>query len=221
MAGPAASRRRVRRIVELLERAHGPRRWRSSGPGIDGLVGTILSQNTSDTNSGAAFRALRRRYPSWDDVMRAPVREIERTIRPAGLSRTKSARIKAVLQQIHAERGELSLQFLARLSPAEARAYLERFDGVGPKTVACVLMFNFGLPVLPVDTHVHRVSRRLGLIGADVSAERAHELLARAVPRELVYAFHVLLIAHGRARCKARAPRCEGCPLRRLCRYRA
>jgi endonuclease-3 len=213
------ARPRIQRIVALLEQTHGPQRWRPRGPAIDGLVGTILSQNTSDTNSGAAYRALRAAFDSWEAVMRAPATRIARAIRTAGLANVKSVRIKRVLQQIYAERGELSLQFLRRLPLEQARAYLGRFEGVGPKTVACVLMFNLNLPVLPVDTHVHRVSLRLGLIPPGTSAERAHELLAEQVPDELVYRFHVLLVQHGRQICAARRPDCPACALRRICAH--
>jgi endonuclease-3 len=215
-----ATRRRVRRIVERLEEAHGPRRWsrRARRSGLEGLIRTILSQNTNDANSGAAFDALRERFGGdWEAVRRAPRRSIARAIRIAGLSNVKAARIKQLLAAIREERGELSLEFLAGLPPEEAAAYLGRFEGVGPKTVACVLMFSFGMPVLPVDTHVHRLARRLGLIDAGVDAEEAHALLARVVPARLVYPFHVLLIAHGREVCHSRGPLCGQCVLRRMC----
>ena len=214
----ASAERRVQRIVGLLEEAYGPRRWRPGGPGIDGLIGTILSQNTNDRNSGSAFAALRRAFETWDEVRRAPTRRIARAIQVAGLSNVKAPRIKRILQHIHADRGSLSIEFLRRVPPAEARAYLSRFDGVGPKTAACVLMFNFAMPVLPVDTHVHRVSQRLGLIGPRVSAEKAHALLEAMVPPALIYPFHVLMIEHGREVCRRRKPDCGRCVLRRLCR---
>jgi len=210
----ASAARRVRRIVDVLEAAYGPQRWRSSGPALDGLIRTILSQNTNDRNSRGAFQSLRRAFDSWEAVMRAPTRCIARAIRVAGLATIKSARIKRILRQIHADRGDLSLEFLRDLPADEARAALNRFHGVGPKTAACVLMFSFGMPVLPVDTHVHRVSQRLGLIGPTVSAEKAHDVLAAIVPPELVYPFHVLLIQHGRAICHRRKPACTRCVLR-------
>lgn len=216
----ADPRGRVRRIVQVLEGAYGKRPWRSSGPGLDGLVRTILSQNTNDGNSGAAFRSLREAFADWDAVRRAPAARIAQAIRIAGLSNIKGPRIKRILQEIHADRGEVSLEFLRDRPPAEARAYLRRFKGVGPKTAACVLMFNFAMPVLPVDTHVHRVSQRLGLIGPRVSAEQAHERLEAIVPAEKVYAFHVLLIQHGREVCHRRSPQCGRCVLRRLCAFR-
>ena len=216
----AAGRRRVRRVVELLEETYGPRTWRPRRTGLEGLIATILSQNTSDRNSSAAFRSLRQRFPSWEAVRRAPVVRIADAIRPAGLANVKARRIKSILQRIHAERGRLSLEFLGRLPAHEARAWLDRFEGVGPKTSACVLMFNFGMPVLPVDTHVHRLSQRLGLVGPRVDSGKAHQVLERLVPGELVYPFHVLLIEHGRKVCRRRRPLCEGCVLRRLCVWR-
>lgn len=205
--------------MELLEREHGPRRWRSGRPGIDGLVRTILSQNTNDKNSGAAFERLRQTFASWDAVRRAPVHRIARAIRVAGISKVKAARIRRALEQIHTDRGDLSLEFLRSLEPAKAGDYLGQLEGVGPKTVACVLMFCFGMPVLPVDTHVHRVSLRLGLLGPGTGAARAHELLGAVVPPELVYPFHVLLIQHGRKVCRSRSPDCERCVLRRSCTF--
>ena len=209
---------RIRRVVALLEEAHGPRQWRPRGDGLGGLIRTILSQHTSDVNSGTAYASLRQTFGSWEQVMRARQPSIARAIRTAGLGQVKSARIKGALRQIHTDQGELSLEFLKDLPPQEARQYLEALDGVGPKTAACVLMFNFGMPVLPVDTHVHRLARRLGLIAPRVSAEEAHTLLAAQVPPELVYPFHVLLITHGREVCRARNPRCGECVLRRFCR---
>ena len=188
------------------------------GPVLDELVATIISQNTSDTNSHAAFEELRRRFRDWDAVRRAPVTKIAGAIRQAGLANRKAPRIKAILQKIYAERGELSLEFLRAMPAPRAMEYLRRLDGVGPKTAACVLLFACRKPVLPVDTHVHRVSRRLGLIGARTGAAKAHEELARLVPPRRVLDFHVQLIRHGRALCSARGPKCEECPLWELCR---
>jgi endonuclease-3 len=182
-------------------------------PPLDELIATILSQNTSDRNSDAAFAELRRRFPDWDAVRRAPVAAIVRAIHSAGLARRKAPRLKAILRQIHRQRGELSLDFLRTLPAAEGLRYLRRFVGVGPKTAACVLLFACGKPVLPVDTHVHRVSRRLGLIGPRTTAEQAHEALARLVPPDRVLEFHIQLIRHGRRTCTARDPRCTDCVL--------
>jgi endonuclease-3 len=200
-------------ICRRLRRRYGPVELGEPLPPLDELIATILSQNTSDRNSDAAFAELRRRFPDWDAVRRAPVAAVARAIRSAGLARRKAPRIKAILRQIHRQRGELSLDFLRTLPAAEAVRYLRGFVGVGPKTAACVLLFACGQPVLPVDTHVHRVSRRLGLIGPRVNAEQAHEALARQVPPDRVLAFHVQMIRHGRKVCTARNPRCDDCVL--------
>ena len=192
-----------------------PEQW----PVLDELIATILSQNTSDANSGAAFEELQRRFPDWESVRLAPARRVAQAIRQAGLSNIKAPRIKKILQQIHRERGRLSLDFLCDTSTPDAVAYLSGFAGVGPKTVACVLLFACRKPVLPVDTHVLRVSRRLGLIGERVGAVAAHQQLASMVPETLVLDFHILLIRHGRTLCTARSPQCEECPLWYLCPY--
>jgi endonuclease-3 len=220
LASKHRQRRRVRRLVQRLEATYGPRPWRRRRPGLEGLIRTILSQSTSDTNSGAAFDALHRRFEGdWDAVRRAPVRRIAAVIRSAGLANVKAGRIKTILKQIHRQRGELSLEFLARLPTAEACDYLGGFEGVGPKTVGCVLMFCFGMPVLPVDTHVHRLALRLGLVPPKTGAVAAHALLAPLVPDALVHPFHVLLIQHGRQVCRAQSPRCGDCVLRRMCHW--
>jgi len=200
-------------ICRRLQRVHGPVEAPARLPVLDELVAVILSQNTSDSNSGAAFDRLRDRFADWDAVRRAPVARIAEAIRQAGLANRKAPRIKAILQQIQRERGELSLDLLCCLPTAEAYAYLRRFPGVGPKTAACVLLFACGQPILPVDTHVHRLSRRLGLIGPRTGAERAHEELARQVPAPRVLDFHIQLIRHGRSICLARSPRCRECVL--------
>jgi endonuclease III len=200
-----------------LGKEYGPVNLGEPLPPLDELVATILSQNTSDRNSDAAFAELRRRFRDWDTVRRAPLRKVVAAIRGAGLARTKAPRIKAILQQIHEQRGELALDFLHALPTGEAVCYLRDFAGVGPKTAACVLLFACGKPVLPVDTHVHRVSRRLGLIGPTTSAEKAHEVLAKMTPPGKVLDFHILMIRHGRRVCTARNPRCTECVLLDRC----
>jgi len=156
-------------------------------------------------------------FPSWRKVADAPLGRIAAAIRPAGLHQQKARHIRAILRQIRAERSRLNLEFLRRWPTERIKAYLLSLPGVGPKTAACVLLFSLRRPVLPVDTHVHRVSRRLGLIPARASAEQAHDLLAGAVPNGKVYALHVLLIAHGRKVCHARRPECHACPLFNVC----
>jgi len=215
----AARAVRTRRILKLLTKAYGPRTWTSRRDAVEVLVGTILSQNTSNANSSAGLRALRRRLPSWNAVADARISTIERSIRVSGLSRIKAPRIRTILRQIRADRARISLAFLRTWDDREAYDYLLGFDGVGPKTALCVLMFAFGKPVFPVDTHVHRIARRLGLLGDGVPADRAHEALTPLIVPGDRYAMHVLLIAHGRATCHAHNPRCDECCLVRLCPY--
>ena len=200
-------------ICRRLGKEYGPVELGEPLPPLDELIATILSQNTSDRNSDAAFAELRRRLPTWEAVRTAPLARIVRAIRPGGLARQKAPRIRAVLNTIHKEHGALSLDFLHKLPDDEALAYLRAFAGVGPKTAACVLLFACGKPVLPVDTHVHRVSRRLGLIDAKMNAEKAHEALARITPRNKVLEFHIQLIRHGRKTCTALRPKCTECVL--------
>lgn len=207
----------VRRIVRRLEDVYGPRPPRRWGKPLDGLIETVLSQHTSDTNSGAAFRSLRRAFPTWQACLDAPAVDVERAIRRGGLARLKARSIQAILRRVKADRGRLSLDFLARRPMNEAREYLRSLPGVGPKTAACVLLFNLGKPALPVDTHVHRLALRLGLIPDGMTAEQAHERLGAACPPRLVYSFHVLLIRHGREICRARNPRCGECALAEIC----
>ncbi|MBC7816753.1 MAG: endonuclease III [Planctomycetaceae bacterium] len=204
-------------ILRRLERVFGPVEPPEQLPVLDELIATILSQNTTDSNSGAAFEELRRRFRDWEAVRRASVERVADAIRIAGLANQKTPRIKAVLQRLHEERGELSLEFLHEWPLDEACEYLRRFPGVGPKTIACVLLFACRKPILPVDTHVHRVSQRLGLIGPKTNEAKAHAELARLVPAERVLDFHIQLIRHGRQVCSARTPRCTDCVLLDRC----
>ncbi len=215
----ARRRAKVLTIHNLLLEAYGPRTWHPRLDPVGELVSTILSQNTSDVNRDRAFHRLRERFPTWEEVRDGEVAAIAEAIRPAGLSQIKAPRIKAALQTITDYRGELSLDFLAEMPMDEARSWLVGIKGVGPKTAAIVLCFAFGRPAFPVDTHVHRVARRLGLIGPKVSREKAHERLEALVPPEDCYAFHLNLIAHGRQICKAQRPRCRECLLREHCDY--
>lgn len=204
-------------ICRRLERAYGPVEAPNQKSVLEQLIATILSQNTSSGNSQAAFDQLTRRFSSWEAVRRAPTARIAGAIHQAGLSNSKAPRIKAILQEVHQQRSELSLEFLREMSAAESLGYLTRFSGVGPKTAACVLLFACDKPVLPVDTHVHRVSQRLGLISPDTTAEQAHEQLARQVPLRCVLSFHLQLVRHGRRMCLARKPRCPACVLLDRC----
>jgi len=202
----------------LLE-AYGDPRWRHPLPPVSELVSTILSQNTNDVNRDHAFKALRAAFPSWEAVRDAPPAAVVEAIRPAGLANQKGPRIQAALQAITQERGRLDLRFLRRLPPDQALAWLMRFRGVGHKTASIVLLFSLGMPAFPVDTHIYRVSGRLGLLPARASLEQAHDLLGRTFPPRTYSAAHLNLIRHGREVCRARKPACPACVLRRLCPY--
>ncbi|HET6380661.1 MAG TPA: endonuclease III [candidate division Zixibacteria bacterium] len=221
----AADRRKRRALAAVaLERLgvryHHPA-W--AGPRLDAvseLVLTILSQNTADTNSFRAFTALRARYASWDEVLHAPTDELVEVIRPGGLAPTKAPRIQHVLAEVHAAtNASWDLSFLGTLPPREARDWLTALPGIGRKTAAIILLFTFGRPVLPVDTHVHRVATRLGMLPPRCPLERAHDLLEEVLEPDEVYPFHVELIRHGRDTCRAPRPICGLCPLTDVCAY--
>ncbi|MDX1931631.1 MAG: endonuclease III [Capsulimonadales bacterium] len=207
------------RVCDRLDAEYGTPVWRSHGEPLGTLIGTILSQHTSDRNSGRAYDQLRRAFPTWDAVRTAPIPEIAEAIRSGGLAEVKAPRIRAVLERLYEREGKTTLDFLERMPTGEAKAYLTGFPGVGPKTTACVLMFSLGRPVLPVDTHVFRVSHRLGLIPKRLGEAKAHEVLQALLPDDRVYAFHVHLIRHGRRVCTASLPRCGACVLSERCDY--
>jgi endonuclease III len=215
-------RRRLETIRDRLRAYYGRPRNEPHHAPLDELVLTVLSQNTNDRNRDVAYARLRERFPDWDAVARAPAAEVEEAIRPGGISKVKSRRIQAMLQTIAHENigtAALDLEPLASMPREEAIAFLERLPGVGRKTAACVLLFAFDRPELPVDTHVYRVASRLALIRPGASFEEAHdELLALTDPGD-VYELHVNMIRHGRRLCTARNPRCPECPLLRVCPY--
>ncbi len=221
----AADRRKRRRIAEVVVERLGDRydhpTW--AGPRVspvDELVLTILSQNTADTNSFRAFTALRAAYPSWDAVLAAPTDELEDVIRPGGLAPTKSKRIQHVLAEVHAATGGTwDLGFLGQWPLEQAREWLTSLPGIGRKTASIVLLFNFGRPAMPVDTHVHRVAWRLGMFPRNTPLDRAHDLLEEVLAPEEMYPFHVELIRHGRDTCRAPRPICGLCPLTDICPY--
>ena len=192
--------------------------WRATNDPVTELVLTLLSQNTSDTNSGRAFQALLKRYPNWDAVLEAPVDELEETIRPGGLAKTKAPRMQALLAEVRDRLGpDWDASRLRDMPIAEAKQWLTELPGVGPKTAACVLLFSLGRPALPVDTHVHRVAIRLGLIGPKVAALPAHDMLEAQLPPDKYYDFHVTLIRHGRRVCHKQRPKCNECVLYDRC----
>jgi endonuclease-3 len=209
--------RRYLKIHQTLLAAYGDPIWRNPLPAIDELVSTILSQSTNDVNRDRAYDALRARFPTWAAVRDAPSADVIAAIRVAGLANQKGPRIQEVLRAISAERGVLDLEFLREWPAAEARAWLTKFNGVGPKTAAIVLLFSLGLPGFPVDTHVHRVTRRLGLRPEKMSAEACHPYFESLLPAETFYAAHLNIIRHGREVCHALKPNCEGCLLLKLC----
>jgi endonuclease-3 len=213
----AVDRRRVRALHRRLERHFGellpPRR---SDP-LEELVLTVLSQHTSDANADRAFRNLRARYPTWESVVRARPGAVADAIRSGGLANTKAPRIQAILREVHEREGRYDLSFLRRRTDADAREYLRSLPGVGPKTAAVVLAFSLERQTIPVDTHVHRVAKRLGLVPTTSSAEMAHAALDDLVPDGIKVELHVGLIRLGRQICRAGRPRCEACPLMDLC----
>jgi len=217
MPGPVRiNRRTLRRVDELLAGVYGEWLPRPGDP-LDGLVRTILSQSTTDAASLPAFDRLKTRFPAWEDALAATPADIAEVIRDAGLAPTKSRRIHELLAQVKSERGELSLDHVCAMEPAAAWDYLCGFVGVGPKTTALVLLFDCGMPFFPVDTHVFRVTTRLGWLPDGSTPESAHEWLRGLVPAELHLRLHLNLVEHGRAICHARKPTCEACVLRRFC----
>lgn len=211
---------KYQQVANLLQEAYGYPEWRSHLSPLDELISCILSQSTSDTNRDRGFAGLKATLPTWEAVRDAPTEAVIEAIRPAGLANQKGPRIQAALQRISQERdGALNIDFLADLSLDEAKAWLTSLKGVGPKTAAIVLLFAFGRPAFPVDTHVHRLSKRIGFIGEKVSAAKAHDLMEAIVPEKDYYAFHLNLIRHGREVCHARNPKCALCPLQAHCHY--
>jgi endonuclease-3 len=205
-------------VHQLLIEEYGQREWRPREP-LSVLISAILSQNTSDVNRDQAWRRLKERFPTWESVLAASTADLAEAIRPGGLADIKAPRIQEALRVIQMERGEFTLDLLAEMGVDEARRWLTSLHGVGPKTAAIVLLFSLGMPAFPVDTHVHRVSRRLGLIAPKTSRERAHEVLEELLPPEIYYAFHLNLITHGREVCKSQRPRCATCVLQEHCDY--
>ena len=216
----SSPRKRLRRAADLLDDRYGRPVLSQRYPPVDELVFTVLSQNTADVNTERAFASLKARFPEWTAARDAPAEEIEEAIALGGLAHTKAPRIKGILEALSERTGQPDLGELDDMTDAEAQAYLVALPGVGPKTAACVLLFALERPVMPVDTHVHRVARRLGIIGEKVTADQAHPLLTDlAGPDDAaqVYAVHVDFVRHGRRICHARRPVCGECPLAAMC----
>jgi len=207
------------RVHKKLLKTYGEPLWRNPLPPVDELVSTILSQNTNDVNRDRAFNALRAKFPTWEQVRDADTDEVIEAVRVAGLANQKGPRIQQVLRDITAERGSLDLSFLAAMPLEEARNWLTRFKGVGPKTAAIVLCFSLNRPAFPVDTHVYRVTGRIGLRPEKMTVEQEHPHLESIFPPETYYAAHLNIIRLGREVCAARKPNCPVCPVRELCDY--
>jgi endonuclease-3 len=206
-------------IIQNLRAVYGiPRRERGLDP-LDVLIQTILSQSTTNANSHRAFEQLKQRFPTWDQARRARVTSIETAIKSGGLARQKSIRIKKLLNEIHERKGSLDLEFLSRAPLEEAREFLSGFKGVGPKTVACTLLFASNRPVFPIDVHIFRIARRLELLPQRCSDEEAHRLMELLIPKNRYFEAHMNLIRHGRRICRPQNPRCQQCCLIEYCRY--
>lgn len=211
--------KRALKIHQRLLEIFGEPTWRNPLPPVDELVSTILSQNTNDINRDRAFDALRAKFRTWEAVRDAKSEEVIEAIRSAGLANQKGPRIQQVLRSITEERGSLDLGFLAELPVEEARAWLMRFNGVGPKTAAIVLCFSLDKPAFPVDTHIYRVTGRIGLRPEKMTVELAHPHMERLLPPGTYYAAHLNLIRLGREVCQARKPLCYKCPIIKWCDY--
>lgn len=218
-ASEARLRRRAQRVHEKLLEAFGQPTWRTPLPPIDELISTILSQNTNDLNRDRAFTSLCSRFPTWEGVRDAKQEDVINAIRVSGLANQKGPRIQNVLREITAERGGLDLSFLKDMPLEDARAWLTKFHGVGPKTAAIVLQFSLDRPAFPVDTHIYRVTGRIGLRSLKMNVEQAHRHLEKLFKPETYYAAHLNLIRLGREVCHPRKPDCPRCPVRALCEY--
>lgn len=207
------------KVHKKLLKAFGEPIWRNPLPPVDELVSTILSQNTNDVNRDRAFDSLRAIFPTWEEVRDANTDEVIEAVRVAGLANQKGPRIQKVLREITQERGSLDLAFLSDIPLEEARDWLTKFKGVGPKTAAIVLCFSLNRPAFPVDTHVYRVTGRIGLRPEKLSVEQAHPYLEDVFLPETYYAAHLNIIRLGREVCNARKPKCPECPVRELCDY--
>lgn len=213
-----ARKRKARMLHEKLLKVYGEPNW-SKLDGVSELVSTILSQNTNDGNRDLAYARLRARFATWEHVRDAKTQDIIDAIKPAGLANQKGPRIQQALKRITEERGALNIDFLAKLSAEEGRAWLTSIHGVGMKTASIVLLFCYDLPAFPVDTHVHRVTGRLGLRSEKMNADDTHLLMEQLCPPGQAGPFHINIIRHGREICHARSPECTRCPLQNMCDF--
>ena len=204
-------------VQKRLDAIYGPIHWRPRMIALDELIFTVLTQHTSDLNAERSYDALRKVMPTWASVIEAETQKIADAIHHGGLANQKSVRIQQILIKILHRLGHFELEFLSDLPLEEARSWLTSLPGVGPKTAAVVMAFSLKMPAFPVDTHILRVSKRLGLIGRKVSADQAHPIMENMIPSDNRYDMHVLLITHGRQICKARVPQCGRCPLDQEC----
>lgn len=210
---------KAEKICEILIQNYGNTVSERKLPPIDELVMTILSQHTNDKNMFRAFESLKRSYSTWDDVLHAPQDELAHVIRSSGMFNLKAKRIQATLSEIKNRVGKIDLSHLETMETEAAKEWLTTLYGVGPKTAAIVLLFSFGRSVLPVDTHVWRVTKRLGLIDNNVSREKAHIILGQVVPSRFIPSLNRNLVYHGRTICRAQSPICEDCFLNHLCEF--
>jgi len=206
-------------IIQNLRAVYGVPQPESDLDPLDVLIETILSQSTTNVNSGRAFENLKKRFPTWEHARRARASSIEAAIRSGGLAKQKSVRIKELLNTIYAQRASLDLSFLSSAPLDEAKQFLGSLKGVGPKTIACTLLFACNRPVFPIDVHIFRIARRLGLIPEKCSDERAHELMEEMIPPKYYFEAHINLIRLGRRVCRPSRPACEQCPLIEYCEY--
>ncbi len=210
---------KLKKLDELLKKAYRKRKWKPHGSALDVLIGTILSQNTSDVNSERAFESLKSGFKGWKSIDDAPLSKIEEAIKSGGLAKSKSRYIKSALNKVHQDHGRFSLEKIKYYPLEKGLDYLTSFDGVGSKTAACVLLFAFGKPIMPVDTHVHRVSWRMGLVPESDDREKTFKFWFDQSDNLDYYNLHLNIVRHGRRTCKSGSPLCGQCNLPRYCRY--
>lgn len=215
--GIFGNKRRVIALERRLEKHQGQVQMRKMRDPLEELVFTVLSQNTNDRNRDAAYANLRKNYKNWEQVLSAPDEELERVIKTGGLAKNKAKSIKGILARL--KNRKYDLKYLVNLNLHDALDELTKFQGVGLKTASCVLLFSFGIPAMPVDTHVHRISRRLGLVRETATADQTFHVLMAITPPSLVYPFHIHLIQHGKNICKSQNPRCDECIVRDFCHW--